>query len=151
MELALNLVWAVIAAASYAALIRKLGYQCSGPASGAERGVTQVRCVIALTCVLAILFPVISLTDDLHEMQATAEEASPSGLIIKQCVASHSPSADRTRHPIQILTIFASIPATPRWALTRLVARRQPIFTLPAFSRSAFDRAPPFCLNARSI
>jgi hypothetical protein len=151
MELALNLVWAVIAAASYAVLILSLRRQSSGPASRAESGQSRARCVIALTCILAILFPVISLTDDLHEMQATAEEASPSGLIIKKCVASHSPSADRTRHQSQILTIFAPVPATPRWTIAGQLAQRQTFLTLPSFNRSALDRAPPSDSMARSI
>src|SRR5580700_5129565 len=79
MELALNLVWAIGAADSYAPLFHRLAICEAGNARGLSRG----QCIIALTCFLAILFPVISLTDVLHEMQATAEEASPSGLVIK--------------------------------------------------------------------
>src|ERR1700691_237610 len=79
-ELALNLAWAIIAATSYALLFRRLRNRGAWRA----RGVSRVQCIVALTCFLAILFPVISLTDDLHEMQATAEEASPYRLIMKR-------------------------------------------------------------------
>jgi hypothetical protein len=79
MELALNLVWVIIAVVSYVFLICRLAKYGVGDARGSRRA----RCILALTCFLATLFPVISLIDVLHEMQATAEEASPSGLVMK--------------------------------------------------------------------
>src|ERR1700733_8156181 len=102
-ELALNLAWAIIAATSYALLFRRLGNRGAWRA----RGVSRVQCIVALTCFLAILFPVISLTDDLHEMQATAEEASTSGLVIKKCVAGRLSTPERTLH--QVLFIETSV------------------------------------------
>jgi hypothetical protein len=79
MELALNLVWAIGAADSYGLLFHRLAICGAGNA----RGLSRCQCIVALTCFLAILFPVISLTDVLHEMQATAEAASPPGLVMK--------------------------------------------------------------------
>lgn len=137
MELTLNLIWAVIAAASYALLFRRLVIRDPGNA----RRLNRSQCIIALTCVLAILFPVISLTDDLHEMQATAEEASPSGLVMKKCVAGHSTTPAQSLH--QAARIFTPFTMKARWAVLGVVAARQIHHPLPGVHLFAFCRAPP--------
>src|SRR5580704_1615207 len=119
MELTLNLVWALIAAASYAILLRHL----AGRGTGWSGGPTQPQCVIALTCVLAILFPVISLSDDLHEMQATLEEASSSVLVIKKCVVNRSSNPARTLH--QVPFVLASFATSARRAVLGFVTAEQ--------------------------
>jgi hypothetical protein len=138
MELTLNLVWALIAAASYAILLRHL----AGRGTGRSGGPTQPQCVIALTCVLAILFPVISLTDDLHEMQATAEEASSSGLVIKQSVASHSPAPGRSVH--QALFILAPLVANSHWSVLGVLTGLQERRSESGSYLLEVGRAPPF-------
>jgi hypothetical protein len=143
MELALNLAWALIAAASYAQLFRFLARGAAGNAHGPNRA----ECIIALTCVLAILFPVISLTDDLHEMQATCEEASTSGLVIKKCVAGHLSTPERTLH--QILFTASSAAANFRWVIVAGVAARQTARTLPGPDLIGLGRAPPFIAISR--
>jgi hypothetical protein len=143
-ELALNLIWAVIAVASYAFLFRYLSVR----ATARSRGPSQLQCIIALTCVLAILFPVISLTDDLHEMQATAEEASTSGLVIKRCVASHSSTPARTLHHVPL--IFAPVMTNVRWAVIGTATAEdlpRPLSVLPL---GALGRAPPLPAIAQS-
>jgi len=40
--------------------------------------------MLVLACILALLFPVISATDDLHPIRAEMEESSPSKRIVKQ-------------------------------------------------------------------
>jgi len=137
MELALNLAWAIIAATSYALLFRRFAIRGTGLA----RGVSRVQCIIALTCFLAILFPVISLTDDLHEMQATAEEASPSGLAIKRCVAGLWSTPAQTLHPVFL--IFAPYAANGRWVVLGVVTDQQIHRTTPGVHLSALGRAPP--------
>jgi hypothetical protein len=137
MELALNLAWAILAAASYALLFRRFAIQRMWHA----RGASQIQSVIALTCVLAILFPVISLTDDLHEMQATAEEASPSGAVIKRCVAGLSSTPARTLHPV--LFVFTKYPAYARRVIFGLVEEQPIRRAIPRLHLSAPGRAPP--------
>jgi len=136
-ELALNLTWAIIAATSYALLFRRLANR--GARGG--RGVSRVQCIVALTCILAILFPVISLTDDLHEMQATAEEASLSGAVIKRCAPSLSSTPAQTSH--SIVFIFASYATKARWVVFGIVADQQIRRATPALLPSASGRAPP--------
>jgi len=137
MELALNLAWAIIAAAGYALLFRRFAIRDAGQL----RGVSRIQCIIALTCFLAILFPAISLTDDLHEMQATAEEASPSGLAIKRCVAGLSSTPARILHPV--LLIFAPYATNGRWVVLGVVADQRIHRTTPGVHLSAPGRAPP--------
>jgi hypothetical protein len=137
MELALNLVWAIIVAASYILLFRRFAIGVAGNASGASRA----QCTIALTCFLAILFPVISLTDDLHEMQATAEEASTSGPVMKRCVAGHSSTRAQTLH--SVLFIFEPFTANGRWSVLGVVAAEQIQGSSSGLHLSARGRAPP--------
>jgi hypothetical protein len=144
MELALNLAWALIAAASYAQLFR---YLARGAARNA-RDPSRAECIIALTCVLAILFPVISLTDDLHEMQATCEEASTSGLVIKKCVAGHLSTPERTLH--QVLFTVTSVAANFRWTIVGGVAARQSTRNSTGPDLCAIGRAPPFLYHSAS-
>ena len=63
MELLLNLMWAVLAASMFCTLVRFT------PRSGTDRR----RQIISLALLLLLLFPVISVTDDLQTAQNPAE------------------------------------------------------------------------------
>lgn len=70
MELLLNLLWIAIALAAYWALARR---------RGALKQLTDIpywKAMLALACVLVLLFPVISASDDLHPSQAVLEDAT---------------------------------------------------------------------------
>jgi len=49
------------------------------------------RPLVLFACVLMLLFPVVSATDDLHAMRQEMEESSPSKRMVKQAVADKSP------------------------------------------------------------
>ena len=70
MELLLNLAWLLLALPAYwlwrGRRIVRIGRRSS------------LQCLLSLTCVLVILFPVISATDDLHVMRAELEESPTS-------------------------------------------------------------------------
>ena len=137
MELALNLIWAIITVASYALLIRYLASRRTNLA----RGLSRSQCVVALTCVLAILFPVISLSDDLHEMQATLVEASSSVLVIKKCVVNHSSNHARALH--QVPFVLASFATGARRAVLGFLAAQQVARSSPGLPLAAPGRSPP--------
>jgi hypothetical protein len=143
MELTLNLVWAIMAASSCALLFRRLANCAAENARGLRRG----QCIFALTCILAILFPVISLTDDLLEMQATAEEAPPPGSVMKRCDAGGSSSWARTLD--SFLLFFAPVAANARWAVFRNLTAQQNQRTSPGMHLPAIGRAPPSFAIAR--
>lgn len=71
MELLLNLAWLLLAVPAVWLWRRSTG----APAS---RKFTALQCVVALGCILVILFPVVSATDDLHVMRNEMEESPAS-------------------------------------------------------------------------
>ena len=77
MELLLNLAWVFLALPAYWLWRRDAG---SRPA----RGVNSLQCLLALGCVLVLLFPVISASDDLHAMRAEMEDSSISKRTVRQ-------------------------------------------------------------------
>jgi hypothetical protein len=80
MELLLNLAWVLLALPAYW-LWRRDAEARPG------RGVSSVQCLLALACVLVLLFPVISASDDLHAMRAEMEDSSISKRTVRQAVS----------------------------------------------------------------
>lgn len=76
MELLLNLFWLLLAMPAYW-LWR---YSRSAPK---RHKFDALRCFLALGCLLVILFPIVSATDDLHAMRAEMEE-SPNKRSVRQ-------------------------------------------------------------------
>ncbi len=73
MELLLNTLWFVLAVSAF------LFWQSKEEVGGFHRLEHDTRCrFIVLACVLVLLFPVISLTDDLHAEQTPIEDSSRS-------------------------------------------------------------------------
>jgi len=70
MEVLLNTIWLLVAISAF------LFWQFETEKTAIRREHTQRYRVLALAVVLVVLFPVISLTDDLHAEQAAMEESS---------------------------------------------------------------------------
>src|SRR5579862_1073410 len=83
MELLLNLVWLLLALPAYWLWRR-------GAGARAARRITALQFLLALSCALVLLFPVISATDDLHAMRAEMEESASSKRAVRTA------SSDRT-------------------------------------------------------
>src|SRR5271156_4627703 len=77
MELLLNLAWVLLALPAYWLWRR-------GAAARPARWVSSLQCLLALGCVLVLLFPVISASDDLHAMRAEMEDSSVSKRTVRQ-------------------------------------------------------------------
>ncbi|HTW60055.1 MAG TPA: hypothetical protein VMD99_18165 [Terriglobales bacterium] len=84
MELLLNLVWLLLALPAY---------WLWRDSSRGERKFSSLQCLLALGCVLVVLFPVISATDDLRAMRAEMEESPASKRNIRQATAEKASSA----------------------------------------------------------
>jgi hypothetical protein len=137
MELALNVAWFIIAATSYAWLVRRLA--CG--ATVHPRGPSRYQCIIALTCTLAILFPVISLTDDLHAMEATSEETSPSRRALHRAGVKPPQATQRTANQLPFVVHDFSMGVG--WtALARLTTQSAPVAST-ARHFSSLGRSPP--------
>jgi hypothetical protein len=137
MELLLNLIWLALAVGALAAFMR--GHQ--RPTQTAE--VSYRMSLLALACVLVLLFPVISASDDLHPTQAVVEDASkrvqlaiaPLHLLRTSPVSSMLPAM------LALCLLFAAPVLRPFRAAA--VKTRM----LDGAITAAAERAPPFPSN----
>jgi hypothetical protein len=89
MELLLNLLWLMLALPAYWVWRQQL--RCAR-----DRGCWQApRTVLMLGCILMLLFPVISATDDLHFMRPEMEESTSSKRALKYAASDKAPGALR--------------------------------------------------------
>jgi len=84
MELLLNLLWLTLAIPAIWLWLRQ-----SVPGKRIHL-VGGISAMILLGCVLLLLFPVVSASDDLHAMRTEMEESLPSKKIVKQASTQHS-------------------------------------------------------------
>jgi hypothetical protein len=70
MELLLNLFWLALVVAAFGTLARMR--RACAPTPGAK----DVKALLALSCILVLLFPIVSASDDLHPAQAVLEDAT---------------------------------------------------------------------------
>jgi len=103
MEVLLNTIWLLVAVSAYL-LWRPERFK----GTVGERGHGRSLAVLALACALVLLFPVISLTDDLHAEQEPMEDSSRSVIkarnMLQGCLRTN-------RSPF-----VATVTTTPYWA-----------------------------------
>jgi hypothetical protein len=139
MELLLNLCWLMLALPAYwlwrrsARSARKAGHFESRP------------CLLVLGCVLLLLFPVVSATDDLQAMRPEAEESSSTTRTLKDAAPGKS-SSWLTRMSAPPAHAVAGIPFLLADSVRGLafVESDGRVSSRPAAARST--RAPPFSL-----
>ncbi len=136
MESFLNLLWLLLALLSFGLWRMKW---CRGVWAESFRG------AVGLSCVLVLLFFAISLTDDLHEVPALAEDTSSPCRPLR--VWKTSPiGAENGKHP----TAFAGMVLSKLFRRAdTVVGRVIPTDAAPpqtAFNRPFGGRAPPACL-----
>jgi hypothetical protein len=133
MELLLNLAWLLLA---FPAIWLWRRSRSAEPG----RGVNALQCLLALGCLLVILFPVVSATDDLRAMRSEMEESPASKRTIRQ--ASNDRAAGWKRQSPPALVTAASPlsvgePGWPPLPASALFVPAAPVIELAA-------RAPPF-------
>jgi hypothetical protein len=133
MELLLNLVWLFLALPAWWL------WRGRGP----SRKFSSLQCLLALGCLLVILFPVVSATDDLCAMRAEIEE-SPAGK--RSIHASHDkPSGWKWQSPPALAASGSSLIVNDE-AWQPLPKLGVSVSAAPAIERAG--RAPPDCLIA---
>ena len=139
MELVLNLAWLLLALPAY-------WLWCGSRTASAERKFSSLQCLLALGCVLVILFPVVSATDDLIAMRTEMEESPVSKRSIHQTGHDRA-SAWNTRlqaAPALVATPSLFAPITERGSLFLSLSIYLP--AVPAILPTG--RAPPIsCLS----
>ena len=104
MELLLNLVWLLLVLPAYWLWRRGAGARLACR-------VTALQCLLALGCVVVLLFPVISATDDLHAMRAEMEESASSKRTVLQAASErHSAWVNRLQGPPALAASVAQLP-----------------------------------------
>ncbi len=94
MELLLNFLWMLLALPAWwlwRQRVEKRG-GCSG-----------YQCLLALACLVVLLFPVISASDDLSAMRAEMEESGPGALSMRAAETGKSVSAVKGLHTIAVV------------------------------------------------
>jgi hypothetical protein len=134
MELLLNLIWIVLATGSFLILMWRQRQ------SGRQESISW-RSLITLACMLLLLFPIISASDDLHPGQTILEEAS------RRVQHFSSPSHISTGGPANDM-----LPALLLLELMLALITLQPCASLKSrvclpdgHRRLREGRAPPFC------
>jgi hypothetical protein len=141
MEVLLNTIWLLVA---IAAVLFWLALEEQGAAARHEH--SQSYRVVALACVLILLFPVISVTDDLHQEQAVMEDSSRSAMK-SRALAEGCLRAGRVSPPA-ILATLASFVTAPQVCVAK-VAPIESQFHPPTPICPPAGRAPP--LSTRRI
>ncbi len=133
MELLLNAIWLLLATAAF-------GFWLHRKRSGV-RAHAGLHGLLVVGCVVILLFPVISMTDDLHYQQFAIEDASGSyKKIIKPADVKKCPLHSADLHVTALLSSATNL----LWQALGLVASQPATVPsgLPAPRRSG--RAPPF-------
>jgi len=129
MELLLNLAWLLLALPAY--------WLWRGRRTG--RRFNSLQCLLALGCVLFILFPVVSATDDLRAMRSEMEE-SPAGKKSLRLASPDKSSIWKWQSPPALAgSMIPFVPCVESWHQPSAPCVFVP--AAPAFEQSG--RAPP--------
>lgn len=131
MELLLNLAWLLLALPAY--------WLWRGRNHAHARTPSPLQFLLTLACMLVILFPVISATDDLCAMRAEFEESAPSKHALRQATHDRLSASKWQTHPA--LPAGQKLPyASEQARLNQLNANP---FPQPAHANLLPARAPP--------
>jgi hypothetical protein len=129
MELFLNAIWLLLSAAVVGGcIIRTKRTSC-------------LRGVLALGCVLVLLFPVISASDDLHAAAALVEDSKT------RTVSNAACRSHRIFHSCAPVAALLAYLPSPTWLILATNELFEPVIPTPTAFSSASGRAPPalFC------
>jgi hypothetical protein len=134
MELLLNLAWLLLALPAC-----WLWRGSRTPSAG--RKFTPLQCLLALGCVLVILFPVVSATDDLRAMRNEMEESPASKRSVRQA-SNDKVSAWKLQSPPALAANIGPLIANSGEGWQQLPSPSLSLSAAPAIERAG--RAPPY-------
>ena len=130
MELFFNPLWFVVSAGAIIALLRRRD-------GLSER--KQFLRLASVLCAAAILFPSISISDDIHVETFVVEDSSPAKRLTR-AIAHASPIALAFWFGSAILLLASIVPNRRSWPL---IERFPSFIRAPLFLRHLMGRAPP--------
>jgi hypothetical protein len=139
MELLLNLLWLLLVLPAYWLWRKRTGMQ--------QRGFSSGQLLLALGCLLVLLFPVISASDDLHAMRAEMEESAISKRTVRAAVCDrHAGWVNRLQPPPALMAGASplTVPEAARYEIC--FPSSLPQLTRPRVSYAG--RAPPLSVLA---
>jgi hypothetical protein len=134
MELLLNLLWLTLV------LPAVLIWRRQSVSSKSLWHPRSFRAVVLLGCLLVLLFPVVSATDDLHPIRNEIEESSPSRRAAKQAPATQSPDWIVSPPPPYLVQVASF---RPDQETCGSVSEYLPVLPELVFSGAGGCRAPP--------
>jgi len=137
MELLLNLAWLLLALPAY-----WLWHDARSAPPG--RKFNSLQCLLTLGCLLVILFPVISATDDVCALQTETEESPACKRTIRQISSDKTPAWKWQTPPALTAKINSLILSNEGWLPA--LSPESSVPAMPAIERTG--RAPPFSLPA---
>ncbi len=137
MELLLNLVWLMLAVGALVAFLRVQ------PASAEMARVSCRKSLLALACVLVLLFPIVSASDDLHPTQAVMEDVSKRGQLAAAPLNLLRTSPPPSMLAATLALCLICVPVVLR-SLHPLVLK---VHVLDGTTVASAGRAPPSCWN----
>jgi hypothetical protein len=117
MELLLNSIWVLIAVAGFV-MVSRLRHSSVQPSR-----VPSLTAFLALACLLLLLFPIVSASDDLHPTQPVLEDASKR--------IQHGVVWERLHRDAP----FSALPSLPLLALMAILLPWQRLSAVASFSR----------------
>jgi hypothetical protein len=133
MELLLNLLWLMLVLPAVW-VWRRQDFVAQ------PRRFQRVRVLLLLSCILTLLFPIVSATDDLHAMRPELEESSPTKRIAKLSPGDRCRLLSVGALPMQSNAGLSSCPGFP--VCGQVIVQPAPSFRV-AQRDVASGRAPP--------
>ena len=137
MELLLNLLWLTLVLP--AVLIWRRHSVCSRSLWHPR----SFRAIVLLGCLLVLLFPVVSATDDLHPIRNEIEESNPCRRAAKQMPAPQSPAWNMGPPPVYLVEVASF---SPNQETCGSVSEYLPVLFERVYSGTSGCRAPPYSL-----
>ncbi|MGB9255033.1 MAG: hypothetical protein WCC25_09385 [Candidatus Korobacteraceae bacterium] len=131
MELLLNLIWVALAMGSFAIFMRRQDRYKGGRAP-------YWTSLFALTCILLLLFPIISASDDLHPSQTLMEDATRR--VLHFASPQHSPAGGSAPNSVPVL-LLGFLLALTSWPPA--INRESKVRVLQGHRFSRAGRGPP--------
>ncbi len=138
MEGLLNVLWLVIALG----VVGLWRTRWSAARASRRRRPSFLHEAMALACALLLLFPVISLTDDLHPAFALAEDSVSSKRALQAWTVAHAPLATGKLVVHQFAVILARV-CSFSYGTCRRVVQADALPAVAAPRRCASGRSPP--------
>jgi hypothetical protein len=136
MELLLNLLWLTLALPAF------WMWRHESVRAQHCRCFARVRPFLLFGCVLMLLFPVVSATDDLHALRQEMEESSPTKRVVRSTAGDKSTL--RLSKAGSLPSLLSPMPFGPRDEACGLVPVVSPLPPRPAYFHERSSRAPPF-------